>query len=304
MNAVYDALTDEEKAELPDDTMTLRHFRAEKGNVKDAISKIKHTLAWRKEFGVYHIVHAFDEDATDPKTLEMRRILTMENETGKIYIRGYDKHGRAIMYMRPARENRMGEEEDNMKHLVYFLERTAAITGRNCGKQKVILMTDYEGFNMKTMPPMSTAKYTLQILQGHYPERMYRAYICHPPFIFRTFWAVIKPFIDPVTKDKVVFVHGQDGLNILERDFGLSKVEDYIGGTKKRKPYDPKEFLYDTPYEYTFDDPAFSKESISERSLPASLSEPQLQVTTQKQTWFGRFGDKEIEILCDILSPY
>jgi len=48
-----------------------------------------------------------------------------ENETGKIYVRGYDKNGRAVMILRPGKENsKLGFDELNqMRHLVYFVER-------------------------------------------------------------------------------------------------------------------------------------------------------------------------------------
>jgi hypothetical protein len=62
-------------------------YHAKQGHVDHAIHKIKDTLAWRKEFEVDKIVHCFDEDGD----LEMRAIIQKENETGKIYMRGYEQ---------------------------------------------------------------------------------------------------------------------------------------------------------------------------------------------------------------------
>ena len=69
------------------------------GDVAKAITKIKNTLRWRKEFQVDKIVSALEDDAKGtPKSGEdFAAILRKENETGKIYVRGYDKDGRAMM---------------------------------------------------------------------------------------------------------------------------------------------------------------------------------------------------------------
>jgi hypothetical protein len=83
------------------------------GHVEDAIRKIKETLALRMEFEVHKIVHCFDEGGD----AEMRAIIEKENETGKIYCRGYDREGRVAMHMRPHHEN-TNDALNNMRHLV------------------------------------------------------------------------------------------------------------------------------------------------------------------------------------------
>jgi len=90
--------------------MPLRHYRAEKGNLNEAIRKIKLTLKWREEFNVEGIKRCFDTEyikglsADKQKELnQLADIIAHENETGKIYSRGYDKQGRAILYLTPGR---------------------------------------------------------------------------------------------------------------------------------------------------------------------------------------------------------
>jgi hypothetical protein len=62
-----------------------------------------------------------------------------------------------------------------------------------------IIMYSYAKF-----PSMSVSKATLNILQDHYPERLGHMLIANPPMLFSTFWSCISPFIDPVTRAKVV----------------------------------------------------------------------------------------------------
>jgi hypothetical protein len=175
----------------------------------------------------------------------MTPILETENETCKLYVRGYDKEGRALLYMRPAKEN-TNNALHNMIHLTFNLEKAIACSAKN-GRSKICIVIDYEGFALRHAPPLSTSRYTLDILQKHYPERMHKAYICNPPFVFRTFWALIRPFIDPITKEKIVFCNGKKGLEQIADDVGPTNKERYLepcaGGFNDLNPVDSKEYL-------------------------------------------------------------
>jgi len=271
VQSILDALTPNDIQSLSDPQMPLRHYRAEKGNVQEAIRKLKLTLQWRKEFGVENIKRCFDpqqhhhhhhQSGTEDSEIQSSQQLLLnhlattishENSTGKIYCRGYDHCGRAILYLTPGRENSTNEL-DNMRHLVYHLERAIACTARKSGRTKVCIVIGHQGFTLRNAPPMSTVRHTLTILQNHYPERMYRAYICDPPLVFRTFWSIIHHFVDPTTLEKIAFCAGKEGMKFLERDFDTMTTEKQAGGKVKLREFDSKEYLYDTPFEYTFDE--------------------------------------------------
>jgi CRAL/TRIO domain len=204
----------------------------------------------------------------------MTPILQKENETSKLYVRGYDQEGRALLYMRPAKEN-TNDAENNMRHLVWNLEKAIACSSKH-GRSKICIVIDYDGFALRHSPPLSTSRYTLDILQKHYPERMHKAYICNPPFVFRydhvqegrifhptllvfhsssrflssspyrTFWTLVKPFIDPVTKSKIVFCSGKKGLAQIVDDVGPANqayLEPCAGGTEDQLPVDSPTYL-------------------------------------------------------------
>ena len=228
-------------------------FLAIQGDVAKATNAIKHTLEWRKEFQVDRLVSALDDDSTNKNDKlnkneqdeDFAAILRKENETGKIYVRGYDKDGRSMMYMRPGNENTM-DENNNMRHLVFQIEKAIACSQKN-GHGKICLVIDYEGFSITKTPSMSASKRTLTILQQHFCERMHRAYICNPPFVFRSFYAMIKPFVDPVPRQKVCWCVGRKGLDQVINDVGgiekaAKQLERCFGGVETLRDFNSVEY--------------------------------------------------------------
>ena len=267
---VLAALSESETRQLMefDPTMPVRHLRAEKGDATKAVQQIKETLQWRRDFGVDVIVSCFQVESTDRDTekhAEMRRILQHEAEPGKVYARGYDREGRCFMYMTPARENNYNEMINNMRHLVFNLEKTIACTrrkssGMNNGNgamplEKVNALIDYEGFKLKNSPPMSTTQYTMDILQKHYPERMRHFYLLHPPLVFQVFWNLIKHFVDPVTKEKVIFCSGKNHTRkLLDHVSVPKKLETRAYGSNPNiRAFDSNEYLH-LPFDVSFDE--------------------------------------------------
>ena len=48
--------------------------------------------------------------------------LKKECETGKLYVHGFDKHGRPVQYQRPRRQNTKNYNQQ-VRQVAYFLER-------------------------------------------------------------------------------------------------------------------------------------------------------------------------------------
>jgi hypothetical protein len=182
------------KAFAVDDSCLLRYLRARNFDTTKASTMLQNTLTWRKTF----IAHRSQPGWKDS--------IVHENSTGKMYTRGFDKEGHALLYLKPSQENTYNFE-GNMQHLVFNLDesiRRMNEDGR--GKEKIVLLVDYENWGLSNCPPLKTSKETLHILQNHYPERLHRAVAINPPWIFGVFWNAIAPFIDPVTKAKIVML--------------------------------------------------------------------------------------------------
>jgi hypothetical protein len=123
ISEMWQSLSNTEKSQVLenlDDTMLIRHFRGEKGNSKKALESIRRTLKWRQDFGVNEMVRVMmnkDENQTvTPTATDWRGIFAIEAAVPKMYVRGYDQDGRALVYMRPAVQN-THDELNNMRHV-------------------------------------------------------------------------------------------------------------------------------------------------------------------------------------------
>ena len=210
------------------DRLYMRYLRARNFDVDKAVTMLNTTLQWRETFGLKNIQ-------------EWMETIRMENDTGKIYARGFDREGSILLYMKPRLENSKNHD-GNLKHLVYNMERAIATMDATSGEEKLVLLIDYDGYNLSSAPPMKTSMETLSILQNHYPERLKCAYCLRPPWVFNAFWSVISPFIDPVTKNKIKMVPGEQLRNLLSEKIDVNVLEASCGGDDPR-PFVSRHYL-------------------------------------------------------------
>ena len=94
-----------------DEKMLNRYLISRSYDVGSAISKLEETLNWRRCFGLQYLYSG-----------QWMETMKAENLSGKLYVRGYDKEGNAVIYIRPKLENTYNHD-GNIKHLVYNVER-------------------------------------------------------------------------------------------------------------------------------------------------------------------------------------
>jgi hypothetical protein len=189
----------------------LRYLRASSWNVAQAETRLKNTLIWRREYGVEK--HTKD-------------YISVEQETGKQLLLGWDNEGRTCEYMRPSRQN-TERSDRQIEHLVFILERAVELLPP--GQENLCLLINFAETKSGQGATIGQGKQTLNILQNHYPERMGRALVTNVPWYIWTFFKLITPFIDPVTREKIKF-NEDSGLHVprvqlLKESGGLVEFE-------------------------------------------------------------------------------
>ncbi|GJP49827.1 hypothetical protein CLOM_g8992 [Closterium sp. NIES-68] len=205
------------------DACLRRYLRARSWHMKKAEKMLQDSIAWRRAF--------------QPERIRWADV-AKESETGKVYRAPFtDKFGRPVLVLCPGKQN-TEDHEGNIRHMVYCMENAVASLPE--GMEQMVWIIDYKAFTLRKSPPMKTSREVLHILQNHYPERLGAAILFDPPYLFQGLWKVIRPFIDPVTFQKIKFVYRKSApsLKVMEELFDTSQLDASLGGTGDNFVYD------------------------------------------------------------------
>ncbi|GAO52040.1 hypothetical protein G7K_6128-t1 [Saitoella complicata NRRL Y-17804] len=208
------ALSDEEKCWLSRECM-LRYLRATKGDLAEAQKRLEGSIVWRRGWGLGQ---------------DMTGHVEPEATTGKQVLLGFDSSGRPCLYLYPSRQNTKPSQRQ-IEYLVWGLERAIDMMPR--GVENLALLINFKGSGSSTTPSLSQGKQVMSILQTHYPERLGRALIINVPFFVNGFFKLITPFIDPNTREKMVFnadLRNHVPPSQLDRNFGGDCEFEYVHG--------------------------------------------------------------------------
>jgi len=144
----------------------LRYLRATKWVTAEAAKRLLATLTWRREY---------ETDSREPEDV------SIEGETGKQFIVGYDNGARPCLYMNPGRQNTEPSPRQ-LHHMVFMIERVLDLAPP--GQEKLTLVINFKtsGTRTNTAPGIGQGREALGILQNHYPERLGRALILNGMF--------------------------------------------------------------------------------------------------------------------------
>eukprot|EP00761_Pharyngomonas_kirbyi_P014041 gb/GECH01014071.1/.p1 GENE.gb/GECH01014071.1/~~gb/GECH01014071.1/.p1 ORF type:complete len:280 (+),score=67.04 gb/GECH01014071.1/:1-840(+) len=218
--------TDRQREYCQNDSLLCRYLRARDWDITKSFKLLKDTLDWRESFKPY-LLHPFDN------------AIQHEGETGKTFWMGKDKFGRPVGYMRPRCENTTNYREQ-LQLLVYTLE--SMIRSMDSGVEQMMWIMDFNGYSRKNAPPFSVAKETLNILSNHYPETLGNAILLDAPWLFNVFFKTISPFINPVTRSKVIFNSDKNKREFFKQFFDdMSMLPKEYGGDLDFE-YDPDQY--------------------------------------------------------------
>ncbi len=96
---------------------------------------------------------------------------------------------------------------------------------------KVSVIFDLSGMNMSPdFMGIQFIRKMLHIDQNYYPETLQKMFIINAPFFFTAIWAIISPWVDPITAQKIRIL-GSDFLPTLREFISDDNIPDYLGGS-------------------------------------------------------------------------
>jgi hypothetical protein len=252
-----------EEREYYAEAMAMRHLTSKKGNFEVALQKLRNAIKFRKEIDMDGLRLCFSADQLDldeearQNYATYRERLEDRMQTGRVYVCGYDKHGRAIYTIYAARTKDF-DRVWFLKESLYNFERALACTERETGEleQCITIIGNYTGFQSKHAAPMSISHDFMNCLRQNYPGRVKRVYLQNTPSTFSFFWKILKPFIGTDTRKKIQFIN-----NDRQRESAFSELisEDQaapwmLAGGQKTRDFNAMEYLKQTPFDEAFDE--------------------------------------------------
>eukprot|EP00210_Caulerpa_lentillifera_P001533 g1471.t1 len=176
-----------EDNEFCDDAMVLRYLRATSGNVAKAAERIEASVQWRRQIQPESLV--CKACVRDPSAHYMNVV-------------GFCKIQRPVFYS-CMKLSRSKDVEEGKIHLITQFEQ--AIRMMPDGVEQWVWVSDFFGFGMSDMSPAMARRF-VDLTANHYPERLGAYLVVDAPTIFEGLWKLVKPWLDPVTVQKIIFV--------------------------------------------------------------------------------------------------
>lgn len=182
------------------DTALLRFHRGRKAVFEDVKRSLLRHVKWRKENDVEHItehIHKFKQ----------------ELDSGKMLVEGYDKEGRPCIFIHAHKHDKNNRDLEQLRLLIIYTMETI-LKRANPDEERILICFDLTGFRLSCMD-YDLVKLLISTLEFNYPDTLSSSLIINSPFFFYACWAVIRPWLDPVTAAKVGFVDSDHLQNLI-----------------------------------------------------------------------------------------
>uniref|UniRef100_A0A7S2U720 CRAL-TRIO domain-containing protein n=1 Tax=Attheya septentrionalis TaxID=420275 RepID=A0A7S2U720_9STRA len=234
---------EEPRPEAPpvDEFPPLRFINAEKGNIEAGKKRYKETLKWRAEMGMDTIV-------TDPHP---KFAIIKEHYPHYYHLRG--RNNEPCYYEIPPRMNLKAlkkedvKTDDLLRHFALTCEFMWTLIEPS-EEGKSIYVIDLDGMGMRDFAgeAVDFVKKTSAFTAAHYPERSGSIFVINVPSWFSIIWSTVKPWVDPVTRKKIVILgYGADAITkALEEKIPLTNIPPEYGGQSMPLGESPEEAMF------------------------------------------------------------
>ncbi|KAG7400991.1 hypothetical protein PHYBOEH_003581 [Phytophthora boehmeriae] len=202
-----------------------RFIAGEKGDVEKGRQRYLNTLEWRKENNIDDIL------VTPHPNFEIIKKYYPQ------YFHGRTRDGLPVYYERPGKIDlpalkREGLSiDDLLRHYMYMTEYLWRVVEPNDSGRSITVL-DVTGIGMYDLggEVLDFIKRASAFTGAHYPERSAHIFIINIPGWFNMIWRMVKPLIDPVTRDKVHMLKGSAILRELETFIDMESIPSDFGG--------------------------------------------------------------------------
>jgi len=156
---------------------------------------IESRLKWRP-----HEIHSKDED------------VAKQLKGGAWRMAGLSKKGLPVHLIEVRKFHpRDVESMESFTRLLFFEFETGKLLCKqsNWAVERVVLIYDLTNFSMFDQGSPFGVKYTTQLIhvaQDNFPEHLEQIYLWNSPYLFRAFFAIVKPFLNEKVASKIRFV--------------------------------------------------------------------------------------------------
>ncbi|KAF1772849.1 PH domain-like [Phytophthora cactorum] len=202
-----------------------RFIAGEKGDEEKGRARYLATLEWRKENNIDNIL------VTPHPNFETIKKYYPQ------YFHGRTRDGLPVYYERPGKIDlpalkREGLSiDDLLRHYMYITEYLWRVVEPDDSGRSITVL-DVTGIGMYDLggEVLDFIKRASAFTGAHYPERSAHIFIINIPGWFNMIWRMVKPMIDPVTREKVHMLKGSAILKELETLIDLENIPSDFGG--------------------------------------------------------------------------
>lgn len=179
----------------------LRFLRGRKHSLDDAEKSLRAHLAWR-----------VDNDVENSDSFKCEKEITSK----KSFIFGKDKKQHPIVYVFARRHDKNDRDIEEIKRFI-IQSINKALKETVPTEEQIIIVFDLTNFGLSCMD-YEAVKVLISILAYNYPDILSMVHIVNHPWMFNACWAIIRPWIDPVTASKVNFTNISDLTDFIESE--------------------------------------------------------------------------------------
>ena len=192
-----------------------RFLIARKLKLPDTLKMIEDHVAWRAANLPVQI--------TDPIITELKK--------GKAEQYGLDASGRPLVLVRSGKfDPKVRDLHVAVSAVVWLVERAVASTDG-----EFTILYDRTGFSLSKNWDYEYIKTVVSTLSDNYPERLGAVYLYPATMVLAGLWGLIRPFVDPRTREKVQIITSDKALlNLVPSEY----VPVAAGGTSTHM-FDP-----------------------------------------------------------------